>query len=77
MDRVLKDPEVSDQVLYNRAKVRCLSLARRTNGSCSLFAIQGLLLIGAIFKQTQPDESDEERRELERCVSSPSAIFIG
>ena len=35
------------------------------------FATQGLLLIGAIFKQTQPDESDEERRELERY-----AIFV-
>jgi hypothetical protein len=27
-----------------------------------------LLLTGAIFKATVPDESDEERRELERCV---------
>lgn len=30
---------------------------------------RGLLLIGAIFKSTQPDESDEERRELERMVA--------
>jgi hypothetical protein len=30
---------------------------------------RGLLLLGAIFKSTIPDESDEERRELERCVS--------
>ncbi len=29
---------------------------------------RGLLLLGAIFKSTVPDESDEERRELERCV---------
>jgi hypothetical protein len=29
---------------------------------------RGLLLLGAIFKSTIPDESDEERRELERCV---------
>jgi hypothetical protein len=29
---------------------------------------QGLLLLGAIFKSTVPDESDEERRELERYV---------
>ncbi|KAI0272343.1 X-domain of DnaJ-containing-domain-containing protein [Gloeopeniophorella convolvens] len=29
---------------------------------------RGLLLLGAIFKSTQPDESDEERRELERWV---------
>lgn len=30
---------------------------------------KGLLLIGAIFKSTLPDESDEERRELERMVA--------
>ncbi|KAL0577297.1 DnaJ-like protein [Marasmius crinis-equi] len=30
---------------------------------------RGLLLIGAIFKSTVPDESDEERRELERMVA--------
>lgn len=47
VDHVLKDPEASDIVLYNRAK--------------------GLLITGAIFKSTVPDESDEERRELERC----------
>jgi hypothetical protein len=29
---------------------------------------RGLLLLGAIFKSTVPDESDEERRELERYV---------
>ena len=28
---------------------------------------KALILVGAIFKSTQPDESDEERRELERC----------
>lgn len=27
------------------------------------------MLIGVIFKQTQPDESEEERRELERLVA--------
>lgn len=31
---------------------------------------KALLLVGAIFKSTQPDESDEERRELERCEAS-------
>jgi curved DNA-binding protein CbpA len=30
---------------------------------------RGLLLLGAIFKSTIPDESDEERRELERMVA--------
>ncbi|KAI0029187.1 X-domain of DnaJ-containing-domain-containing protein [Vararia minispora EC-137] len=29
---------------------------------------KGLLYLGAIFKATIPDESDEERRALERCV---------
>ncbi|KAJ7334180.1 X-domain of DnaJ-containing-domain-containing protein [Mycena albidolilacea] len=53
IDNVLKDPEASDVVLYNRAK--------------------GLLLTGAIFKSTVPDESDEERRELERMVAEAAA----
>ncbi|KAI0352142.1 DnaJ-domain-containing protein [Trametes cingulata] len=53
VDRVLKEPGVPDQVLYNRAK--------------------GLLLIGAIFKQTVPDETDEERRELERMVAEAAS----
>ena len=30
---------------------------------------KALLLTGAIFKSTVPDESDEERREIERCAS--------
>ncbi|KAH9031354.1 X-domain of DnaJ-containing-domain-containing protein [Lactarius pseudohatsudake] len=30
---------------------------------------RGLLLLGAIFKSTVPDESDEERRELERMIA--------
>ena len=30
---------------------------------------RGLLLLGAIFKSTFPDESGEGRRELERCVT--------
>lgn len=49
VDHVLKDREVSEQTLVNRAK--------------------GLLIIGHIFKTTVPDESDEDRRELERIVS--------
>jgi len=32
-----------------------------------------LLIIGAIFKSTVPDESDEERRELERLVAEAAA----
>ncbi|KAF8555984.1 DnaJ-domain-containing protein [Imleria badia] len=53
VDEVLKDREVSDQVLVNRAK--------------------GLLIIGHIFKTTAPDESDEDRRELERIVADAAA----
>ncbi|KAI0675848.1 X-domain of DnaJ-containing-domain-containing protein [Trametes maxima] len=53
VDRLLKEPGVSDQILYNRAK--------------------GLLLIGAVFKQTVPDETDEERRELERMVAEAAS----
>lgn len=37
--------------------------------SCSTWtdaSVQGLLLIGAVFKSTVPDETDEERRQLER-----------
>ncbi|KAG9313028.1 X-domain of DnaJ-containing-domain-containing protein [Chiua virens] len=49
VDNVLKDRDVSDQVLVNRAK--------------------GLLIIGHIFKNTVPDDSDEDRRELERMVA--------
>jgi len=53
VDGVLKEPGVSDVVLYNRAKA--------------------LLITGAIFKATVPDESDEERRELERMVAEAAA----
>ena len=56
VDHVLKEPNVSDKELYNRAR--------------------GLLLLGAIFKSTIPDESDEERRELERCVTPFSLLFF-
>jgi hypothetical protein len=31
----------------------------------------GLLFLGAIFESTVPGESEEERRELERCVHLP------
>ena len=37
---------------------------------------RGLLLLGAIFKSTVPDESDEERRELERYVQHPFSFFV-
>ncbi|EJF59058.1 DnaJ-domain-containing protein [Dichomitus squalens] len=34
---------------------------------------KGLLLIGAVFKSTVPDESDQDRRELERMVAEAAA----
>lgn len=34
---------------------------------------KALLLIGMIFKEVQPDETDEERRELERLVAEAAA----
>ncbi|KIM90517.1 hypothetical protein PILCRDRAFT_185982 [Piloderma croceum F 1598] len=34
---------------------------------------KGLLIIGAVFKSAVPDESDEERRELERLVAEAAA----
>ncbi|KAA1469042.1 DnaJ-domain-containing protein [Dentipellis sp. KUC8613] len=34
---------------------------------------RGLLTIGVLFKNTRPDESDEERRELERMVAEAAA----
>ncbi|KAI0079403.1 DnaJ-domain-containing protein [Panus rudis PR-1116 ss-1] len=53
VDNVLKDHDVPESVLVNRAK--------------------GLLTIGTVFKSTQPDESDLERRELERMVAEAAA----
>ncbi|KAJ8588286.1 DnaJ-domain-containing protein, partial [Rhizopogon salebrosus TDB-379] len=53
VDNVLKDKDVSDQVLFNRAK--------------------GLMIMGHIFKSTVPDETDEERRELERMVAEAAS----
>lgn len=72
IDNVLKDPEASDVVLYNRAKVSGLRIVLPL---CSYFR-QGLLLTGAIFKSTVPDESDEERRELERYDSLLCLIYL-
>lgn len=54
-------------MLYHRARV---GRALCTHGAVVLLRLttQGLLLMGAIFKGTVPDETDEERRELERYV---------
>lgn len=63
-DRVLKDSTANEQELYSRAKVSTF-LESLANISLIIHQ-QGLLFIGAIFKSTIPDESDAERRELER-----------
>jgi len=34
---------------------------------------KGLLVLGAIFKEVKPDESDVERRELERMVAEAAS----
>ncbi|KAF9508854.1 hypothetical protein BS47DRAFT_1373603 [Hydnum rufescens UP504] len=47
VDKVLKEPGVTDDILVKRARA--------------------ILLIGIVFKSIQPDESPEDRRELERC----------
>ncbi|KAH7913843.1 X-domain of DnaJ-containing-domain-containing protein [Hygrophoropsis aurantiaca] len=51
--------EVVDQVLKDKEASDIILYNRA----------KGLLLVGMIFKSTVPDESDEERRELERMVA--------
>jgi hypothetical protein len=63
---VLKDKDASDQILFNRAKVRHWEIVPTSKRDVK--PQQGLMIIGHIFKSAIPDETDEERRELERCV---------
>ncbi|THH29285.1 hypothetical protein EUX98_g4906 [Antrodiella citrinella] len=73
VDGVLKEAGVSDVVLYNRAKVPpFVSTVHRDMSKLTHFS-QALLITGAIFKATVPDESDAERRELERMVAEAAA----
>jgi cytochrome b subunit of formate dehydrogenase len=65
VDNVLKEQGVGDSVLYNRAKVGIYYFIITY---LLLIMLKGLLILGAIFKSTKADESDEERRELERFV---------
>ena len=65
-DKVLKDKTVPENVLTSRAKV--IRHPPEIDSHMNFF-FQGMLVIGAIFKATVPDESDEERRELERMVA--------
>lgn len=66
VDNVLKEHGAPDTVLLNRAKVRIHCSVVPGFHFILTFCIQGLMLIGSIFKSAVPDESDEERRELER-----------
>jgi len=59
----------SDLYTYTRIQVVDNVLKdHKTNDQELYHRARGLLLLGAIFKSTIPDESDAERRELERCV---------
>lgn len=66
VDNVLKEHGTPDIVLLNRAKVHIYCCVVPGSHFVLMFCIQGLMLIGSIFKSAVPDESDEERRELER-----------
>ena len=67
---MLKDSVASESVLINRAKVIVFFMSLMG----FLHRDKALLLTGAIFKSTVPDESDEERREIERCASFQSCM---
>ncbi|KZW01210.1 DnaJ-domain-containing protein [Exidia glandulosa HHB12029] len=57
--------EVCDAVLREVGKD-----GAKTSENVLLARAKGLLLIGAVFKSAEPDESLEERRELERMVAA-------
>lgn len=62
---MLHEPGLKKEVAINRAKVR-IDPAYRTCMKLILIPVQAIMSVGAVFKATVPDESDEERRELER-----------
>ena len=57
--------EVLDAVLFKDKDITDEQLVLRA---------KAVMTVGAIFKATVADESDEERRELERCV--PCSLFF-
>jgi hypothetical protein len=73
-EHVLKDRDASEAVLINRAKVG-IYRHMLSNIVLTQSYAQGLLIIGAVFKSAVPDESDEERRELERSEPIPRIYF--
>lgn len=69
---------MTDAMLMNRAKVRrpiCCSpfLSTDVTDSSPHTPGQAILFIGAILKAVQPEEGDDERRELERLVAEANA----
>lgn len=68
VDAVLHEPGLAKGVGINRAKVRvCVLTSSNCNCSTSLL-VQAIMTIGGIFKSAVPDETDDERREIERQV---------
>lgn len=66
-DEVLGDRKVSDDILIKRAKVgerhqSCF----HPSALAYLVIMQAIMMTGAIYKAVVADESDEERRQLER-----------
>lgn len=69
-----ESPSVTDAMLMNRAKVRFSPFyLRMTLNSSRAPLSQAILFIGAILKAVQPEEGDDERRELERLVAEANA----
>ena len=61
---------MTDAILMNRAKVRLSFLPSLLYLLLTEKPLkQAILLTGAILKAIQPDETDVERRELERMVA--------
>ena len=64
----------SSYILFNLCQTHCIQVVDNVlkdhdaTDQVLYNRARGLLLLGAIFKSTVPDESDEERRELERYV---------
>lgn len=57
----------------NRAKVSRRTKAPKCPQVTDARALQAILFIGAILKAVQPEEGDDERRELERLVAQANA----
>ncbi|GAB1518164.1 DnaJ-like protein [Rhizoctonia solani] len=63
--------EVCDKVLEEQGAPKEQLFLRARNAAERSY-VQALFLIGELLKEVKPDESDEERRELERLVAEAS-----